>query len=148
MSRTQVVAMLVLALSAASAAAAETVFRCEGKDGRITYSDTTCPSDSRAMRKLDDAPPVSIAVSKEGARDARDAGQIAQSKSSGKADPMQESRQLDEQIAATRRECVELGRRVQYAKQDLEGAIPAQRSTAELALRRTQDEYALYCPRK
>jgi hypothetical protein len=126
---------------------AETVFRCEAKDGRVTYSDAPCPSDSRASRKLDETPPVSTTTNKEAPRSAREAGQIAQSKA-GAADPLQENRQLDEQIAATRRECVDLSRRVQYAKQDLDAAIPSQRSTAELALRRAQDEFALTCPRK
>lgn len=146
MVRVPVLLALVLA-SFAGAAAAEGVFRCEGKDGRVTYSDSTCPSDSRAARKLDDAPPVSISAGKDAPRNAREAGQIAQSRTT-RADPSQENRQLDEQIAAARRECVDLSRRVQYAKQDLDAAVPTQRSTAELALRRAQDQYALLCPRK
>jgi hypothetical protein len=143
----RVAAMLILALLA-SALAAEPVFRCEGKDGRVTYSDSPCPSDSRAARKLDDAPPVSTNAGKDAPRSAREAGQIAQTRTGANVDPMQESRQLDEQIAVSRRECVELSRSVQYAKQDLEAATPNQRSTAELALRRAQDQFALYCPRK
>ena len=90
-----------------SAAGAETVFRCEAKDGRVTYGDAPCPSDSRASRKLDETPTVSTATGKEAPRSAREAGQIAQSKT-GAADALQESRQLDEQIAATRRECADL----------------------------------------
>lgn len=143
----RVAAVFGLALLA-SAVAAEPVFRCEGKDGRVTYSDSPCPSDARAARKLDDAPPVSTTASKDAPRDAHEAGQIAQSRTAGGLDPTQESRQLDEQIAAARRECVDLARRVQYAKQDLDAASPNQRSTAELALRRAQDQFALYCPRK
>jgi hypothetical protein len=130
------------------AAGAEPVFRCEAKDGRVTYSDLPCPSDSRTVRKLDpDEPTVSTAAGKEAPRDAHAAGQIAQSRG-GTVDPLQESRQLDEQIAATRRECADLARNVQYAKQDLDAATPNQRSTAELALRRAQDQFALLCPHK
>jgi hypothetical protein len=136
-------ALLVLA----GTASAQSVFRCEGKDGRVTYSDEPCPSDSRAARKLEDAPSVSTAAGKDAPRDAREAGKIAQSRAAS-SDPAQENRRLDEQIAATRRECVELSRRVQYAKQDLEAASADQRATAELALRRAQDQYALYCPRR
>jgi len=146
MLRVRMVAMLVLALFA-SAAAAEAVFRCEGKDGRVTYSDAVCPSDSRATRKLEEAPPVSISPSKTAPRAAREAGQIAQSHGAGRQDATQENRQLDEQIAATQQECAQLERRVQYARQDLEGATPTLRSTAELALRRAQDQYSLYCRR-
>ena len=146
MLRLCVAAVFGLAL-VGSAMGAETVFRCEAKDGRVTYSDAPCPSDSRASRKLDETPTVSTVAGKEAPRSAREAGQIAQSRT-GAVDPLQESRQLDEQIAATRRECDDLSRRVQYAKQDLDAAIPSQRSTAELALRRAQDEFALTCPRK
>jgi hypothetical protein len=141
----QMVAMFLLAL-VAGAASAEAVFRCEGKDGRVTYSDSACPSDSRSARKLDEAPAVSTA-GKDTPRDAREAGQIAQSRTA-RLDPLQENRQLDEQIAVARRECAELSRRVQYARQDLEGASPSQKATAELALRRAQDQAALYCPRR
>ncbi|HTT13450.1 MAG TPA: DUF4124 domain-containing protein [Burkholderiaceae bacterium] len=146
MLRPCVAAFLGLALLG-SAVGAEPVFRCEGKDGRVTYSDSPCPSDSRTARKLDEAPPVSTAAGKEAPRDAREAGQIAQSRT-GTPDALQESRQLDEQIAATRRECADLSRSVEYAKQDLDAATPNQRSTAELALRRAQDQYALICPHK
>jgi hypothetical protein len=142
----RVIAVLVLAFGAGSAVAADAVFRCEGKDGRITYSDSACPSDSRSSRKLDEAPAVSTA-GKDTPRNAREAGQIAQSRTA-RLDPVQEDRQLDEQIANTRRECADLSRRVQYARQDLDGASPSQKATAELALRRAQDQYALNCPRR
>lgn len=142
----RVVLILVPALFA-GVAAAEPVFRCEGKDGRVTYSDSACPSDSRVARKLEDAPPVSTASGKDAPRDAREAGQIAQSRSA-RLDPLQEDRQLDEQIAAARRNCLDLSRRVQYARQDLDAASAGQKATAELALRRAQDQYALLCPRR
>jgi hypothetical protein len=146
MLRVRFAAILGLALFAC-AVAAEPVFRCEGKDGKVTYSDAPCPSDSRATRKLEEGPPVSTATTKGAPRNARDSGQIAQSRT-GRADSTQENRQLDDQIDASRRECAELSRRVYYAKQDLEAASPNQRSTAELALRRAQDQFALHCPSK
>jgi len=147
MLRVRFAAILGLALFACAVAAGEPVFRCEGKDGKVTYSDAPCPSDSRATRKIEEAPPVSTTTaSKVAPRNARDAGQIAQSR--GRADSTPETRQLDDQIDASRRECAELSRRVYYAKQDLEAASPNQRSTAELALRRAQDQFALHCPSK
>lgn len=137
---------LVVAL-AAQIAGAQNVYRCEGKDRRVTYSDEPCPPDSRSVRKLEETPTVSTAAGKDAPRNAREAGQIASSRS-GRFDPIEEDRRLDEQIAATRRECAELARRVQYARQDLEAAPPSLRSSAELALRRAQDQYQLYCPRR
>lgn len=145
----RVSSLLVLALLLqAGAVAAQTVYRCEGRDGRVSYSDEPCPSDSRAARKLDDAPPVSTAAGKDTPRSAREAGQIAQSRPEARVDPIVENARLDEQIAATRRECTDLARRVQYARQDLDAAGPGQKAGAELALRRAQDQYQLYCPRR
>jgi hypothetical protein len=142
----RMVALVSLALAAGAAASADVVFRCEGKDGRITYSDSACPADSRSARKLDEPPAVSTS-GKDAPRDAREAGQIAQGRPV-KLDPLQESRQLDEQIANARRECAELSHQVQYARQDLDGASPSQKATAELALRRAQDQFSLYCRRR
>lgn len=142
----RVVALCSLALMAGAAASADAVFRCEGKDGRVTYSDSACPSDVRSSRKLEESPAVSTA-GKDAPRDAKEAGQIAQSRGA-RLDALQENRQLDEQIANSRRECADLSRRVQYAKQDLDGAASSQRATAELALRRAQDQYTLYCQRR
>ncbi|MCS7100181.1 MAG: DUF4124 domain-containing protein [Burkholderiaceae bacterium] len=138
----------ILLLAALAAHAAATVYRCEGRDGRITYSDEGCPADARSARRLDEAPAVSTATGKDAPRPAREAGSIAPSRSQARSDPNEEFRRLDEQIAATRRECAELARRVQYARQDLETAPPSLRGTAELALRRAQDQYLLYCPRR
>lgn len=143
---TQWIAVGFLALGAGAAIAADEVFRCEGKDGRVTYSDAACPTGSKSSRKLDEAPAVSV-NGKDTPRNAREAGQIAQGRTAS-LDPVQESRQLDEQAAIARRECAELSRKVQYAKQDLDGASPSQKATAELALRRAQDQLALYCPRR
>jgi len=140
------IAVVLLALGAGAAVAADAVFRCEGKDGRITYSDSACPADSRSARKIDEAPAVS-GGGKDSPRNAHEAGQIAESRAA-RLDPVQENRQLDEQIANARRECADLSRRVQYARQDLESAGPSQKATAELALRRAQDQFALYCPRR
>ncbi len=147
-----VLGVLAFVLAAAPAAAADqTVFRCESKEGRVTYSDEPCPSGSRAARKLDESPPVVIPAGKDTPRSARDVGQIVQSRTvsnSRRSDPYQENRVLDEQIAGQRRECAELARRVQYARQDVDAAVTGNRSSAELALRRAQDQFQLFCPRR
>jgi isoleucyl-tRNA synthetase len=41
-------------------AAANTVHRCEGPDGKVTYSNTQCPAGTSPTRKVDTAPPVSV----------------------------------------------------------------------------------------
>ncbi|MCS6944352.1 MAG: DUF4124 domain-containing protein [Sutterellaceae bacterium] len=142
------VALLILLIAVPVMNAAAAVYRCEGRDGRITYSDEGCPADARSTRRLDEGPAVSTATGRDAPRPAREAGSITPSRSTARFDPEEEWRRLDEQIAATRRECAELSRRVQYARQDLESAPPSLRGTAELALRRAQDQYLLYCPRR
>ena len=125
------------------------VFRCEGKDGRITYSDAPCPTTSRSVRKVEDGPTLAVPPAKEAkeARNARDAGAIAQGRPA-RFDPYMEGRRLDEQIETQKRECEELGRRLNYANRDLEIATGSQRASAELALRRAQDQYKAQCVRR
>jgi len=53
---------LLLALAAGSASAADTAIqRCEGTDGRITYSNGTCPSGTRQQRTIEVAPALEVA---------------------------------------------------------------------------------------
>jgi hypothetical protein len=129
-------------------AAEQEVFRCEGKDGRITYSDEPCPSSSRSVRKVDDAPPLAIPSAKDAPRNAREAGAIGQRKNTARFDSYVEDRRLEEQIAAQKRACDDLSRRLSYARRDLDAAVASQRASAELALRRIQDEHQLHCARR
>jgi hypothetical protein len=147
------IALLVSSLIITTTALADdqAVFRCEGKDGRITYSDSACPSTSRSARKVDDGPTLTIPATKDAKdapRSAREAGAIAQGRSQARFDPYSENRRLDEQIEAQKRECDDLGRRLNYATRDLEMAGNGQRASAELALRRAQDQYKSQCVRR
>ncbi|HEU0199435.1 MAG TPA: DUF4124 domain-containing protein [Burkholderiaceae bacterium] len=135
-------------LAAASALAEQSVYRCEGKDGRVTYSDEACPTASRSARKLDDAPPLTIPSSKDGVRSAREAGVIAQGRTNARFDPYLEDRRLDEQIETQKLACQDLGRRLNYYYRDVEAARESERASAELALRRAQAEYRTMCVRR
>lgn len=53
-----------LALAAAVSAQPSSVQRCEGKDGRVTYSNTQCPEGTVPVRKVNTDPPVSIEAKK------------------------------------------------------------------------------------
>jgi hypothetical protein len=163
-------AAVAILLGAADPAAA--INRCEGRDGRVTYTDEPCPSDARSARKVDDSPPVqsgsaparAAADAKEAAADAKASesksapqtgtesakaapplrlqpGRIAASSS-----PEQEIQRLDELRARQQRQCAEAGRRVDYATKDLQAATGADRASAELALRRAQEEARAVCP--
>jgi hypothetical protein len=141
---------MLLAAGALQVAAAAIV-RCESADGRVVYSNTECPPDTKMVRKVEQTPPVVI---HEGSRppekkaDRQPAAAIERSRPKPPADPIQEDRQLTEQLAAQRRECDARLREIERLRHDLEAASDTARASAELALRRAQDEYRALCPRQ
>jgi Domain of unknown function (DUF4124) len=62
-------------------------------------------------------------------------------------DPVQEDRRLNAQLNTQRRDCEQRARRIQFLQEDVRAATGSSRSSAELALRRAQDEYTQLCPR-
>lgn len=52
--------VLIVALSTATASAQQQVHRCEGKDGKVTYSNTQCPEGTTPVRKVNTDPPVRV----------------------------------------------------------------------------------------
>jgi hypothetical protein len=168
------VVSLVLLLGLDSAAA---INRCEGRDGRVTYTDEPCPTTARSSRKVDDSPPVlSRDVPGQTAKDPAEAkasampeSKEAESKSApqggaeaakaapaalqlqpgritASSNPEQEMQRLDELRVRQQRQCAEANRRIDYATKDLQAAIGADRASAELALRRLQEEARTVCP--
>jgi hypothetical protein len=168
------VACLVLLLGLDSAAA---INRCEGRDGRVTYTDEPCPTTARSSRKVDDSPPVQSrdvpgqtakdtaeakasampeskeAESKsapqggaEAAKAAPPALQLQPGRITAASNPEQEMQRLDELRVRQQRQCAEANRRIDYATKDLQAAIGADRASAELALRRLQEEARTVCP--
>jgi hypothetical protein len=170
----------VAALFTSVLAHAQNVYRCEGDDGKVTYSDAPCPTSARKARRLDDQPPVIVHESK----DATEAGSDAKrdrrhddGRSENKNDGAAEARAIgeprllgrlepsrpdprakvnpileDQKITAEReqqaRECESLARRLRFLRDDVEAAQSSRRSSAELALRRAQDEFQQSCPQQ
>ncbi|MFO0101242.1 MAG: hypothetical protein ACK53J_04705, partial [Betaproteobacteria bacterium] len=60
--------------------------------------------------------------------------------------PAQQIEQLDQERARQRAQCVQLERRIGFARTDVDTALGSQRASAELQLRRLQDEHRLLCP--
>lgn len=80
---------------------------------------------------------------------AADAGRIAAGgRIAASATPEQQMQQLDEQYARQQRECADLARRIDYARGDLDAASASQRASAELSLRRLQEQFKAQCPRR
>ena len=158
----------------AVAGPAAAINRCEGRDGRVTYTDEPCPATARSARRVDDSPPVvsreaAARAAAEDAKEAKDARAAdgkgappaAESAKAAPAasplqpgrivastNPEQEIQRLDELRARQQRECAQISRRIDYARNDLAAASGAERASAELTLRRLQEEARAVCPPK
>lgn len=189
--------LTTIGLAWGSAASAQ-VYRCEGADGRVTYTNEPCPSSARRARTVDDSPPVQAQrdkaaartedatarsdgaeaakdapkeapkdaakdASKEAAKDvAKDAtkdgkparataagataSQLRTATAASNLTPAQQMEQLDLERARQRRACDQLERRIAFARSDVDAATGGQRASAELQLRRLQEEHLVQCP--
>jgi hypothetical protein len=128
-------AALSCLLAAPPTRAAE-VQRCEDAAGRVTYSNEACPPGTKRSRTVDTSQPVAADV-KGAAAEARGAARTVRI----------ERTPTPAQAVAVNKDalCRELATRVRYARRDLETAAPQQRASAELAMRRAQEDYDLEC---
>jgi hypothetical protein len=118
-----IVASVGLALGAAAAGAAlaqaASVQRCEGKDGRVTYSNTQCPQGTVPVRKVNTDPPVSVearqAAQDLAKKDATAAKQLDKDQAQQEA---RDRKQADERAKADAR----AREKCERAKRDLERA--------------------------
>jgi uncharacterized membrane protein YqiK len=150
--RTATAALACLALLAAGVSReAAAIVRCESADGKVTYSNSECPPNSRLVRKVEPSSPIVVhdgprpAAS---AADAKSTARIEPSRTRRAEDPLQIDEELQAQLAAQRRECDTRAREVQRLQDELTAASPENRASAELALRRAQDDYRALCPRQ
>ena len=126
------------------------IVRCESADGRVVYSNTECPPGTKLVRKFEQSPPVVVHDgSQPPARvgDRKPAASIERARPGPTPDPIAEDRQLTEQLAAQRRECEARLRDIERLRQDFETSSGESRASAELALRRAQDDHRSLCPR-
>lgn len=75
------------------------------------------------------------------------AGELRAGRIVASSTPEQEMQRLDDLRARQQRQCADLTRKVNYARADLQAASSSDRASAELALRRLQEEARLVCPR-
>jgi hypothetical protein len=195
--------LLALGLLLASPASAQ-VYRCEGTDGRVTYTNEPCPTTARRTRTVDDSPPVQAQRDRPGEKaaaktdetvaktesepkveakgeapkaadvakaeaakaeaakadarteSAKDGAKPARATASGATasqlrtatnlSPAQQMEQLDIERARQRRACDQLDRQLAFARRDVDAATGGQRASAELQLRRLQEDYLVQCP--
>jgi Domain of unknown function (DUF4124) len=135
-------------LLCAGAAGGQEVQRCESPTGKVTYSNTTCPTGTEAVRTVETEPPPSEADRKAAIERAR--------QRSRELDRLEHQRQKEEEKAARDRaaadakhsrrdaECRRLEARVREARLEFENATLQRRQLAGRKLQ-TAEEQAAAC---
>ena len=147
---TATLACLVLLATGVSREAAAIV-RCESTDGKVTYSNSDCPPSTKQVRKIELSPAIVVHDGErppDKAGEARPPARVEPSRARRTEDPVQIDEELKAQLAEQRRECEARARELQRLQEDLNAASSANRASAELALRRAQDDYKALCPRQ
>ena len=146
------IARLLLASGLAGicgASQAQTIQRCEGPDGRVTYSNGACPSGTRAVREVDTSPAVSPADQK-AARDRaqRDAKSMNDIERARTAEEKAQQRLLDK-ARAKDEQCNKLRLRAELARDELDAEkLSDRRPPLQRKHERAQKEYAATCPKR
>jgi len=141
----------VALLVAGAVGAAATIVRCESADGKVTYSDGECPPATKAVRRVEPSPPVVVHDGSRPAAKAAGARPLPSpepSRPRRAEDPAQLDQELQAQLAEQRRECEARLRELQRLQDALAATDGEARASAELALRRAQDDYRALCPRQ
>jgi hypothetical protein len=150
MRRTSTIAVQVAAgWLCAGIVAAQSVQRCESPDGKVTYSNTTCPAGTQPVRKIEEEPAPSTA-------DRKAARERAQ-QNSRELEKLERERQREEERAARTRanaearqrrqdaECRKAEARVRAARAEFEGATLQRRQQADRKLRLAEEEAKAAC---
>lgn len=117
----------------APASAQSTVQRCESKDGKVTYSNTQCPSGTTPVRKVNTEPPVSVEDRRTAAEMAKkDAAAAKQLEREQAKEEASEKRQAEDRAKSDAKSDAKARQRCVVAKRNLERA---KASRAELSAR-------------
>jgi TolA-binding protein len=156
--------VLTLALAAATASAQQQVHRCEGKDGKVTYSNTQCPEGTTPVRKVNTDPPMRV-EDQQAAKDRakKDAAEVKQIEKERAQQDAREQRTATEQQKNDAKEQKKAEAKTQEkcdkARRDLEKAkatraeLYAQATTvermqkADREISRREADVARDCPR-
>ncbi len=130
----------------AGTTSAQTVQRCESPEGKVTYSNTTCPPGTEAVRSIERDPGPT-------AEEQKAARERAQQRSR-ELDKLERQRQKEEEKAARTRaaaeakqakrdaECNKLDQRVRAARAELDAATLARRQALDRKVRIAEEQAA------
>lgn len=150
------VAVAVLALAAAASAQPNSVQRCEGKDGRVTYSNTQCPEGTVPVRKVNTDPPVSVEAKKAAQelakKDSAAAKQVEKEQAQQEARDRKQAEERAKLDAKAKEKCERAKRDLERAKAtraELSGraATVERMQKADREIGRYEAEVAKDCPR-
>jgi hypothetical protein len=119
------------------------VVRCEDAKSHITYSNGTCPEGTVKERPVSARSAVEVTGSGAGAS----AEQIGVQRSATATAANSATEAPREEARARVAYCDDLVRRIGFRQQDLLSTAGNERASAELALRRLQDEHQSNCER-
>ncbi len=121
MIRSDVLSAVAVTMFATNAFAQQMqVQRCEGKDGKVTYSNRECPAGTSPVRKVNTAPPVSVPEEKAAKdRAKKDAAEVKQIEKDQKKQADEEKRAADKRA----KEELKIADRCERARRDLARAI-------------------------
>jgi hypothetical protein len=136
---------LVLACAAAQA---DVLRRCEDSTGHITYSNQACPSGTAHERPVELRPAVEVPQGAGGKASQSGVLKLPDSPSAAVVPSERAPDEKNEQNKAQVAHCDDLVRRIEYSQQDMITATGAEKASAELGLRRLQDEYQANCVKR
>jgi len=148
-------AMFSLLTIVSTFAAAQTVQRCESRDGKVTYSNTKCPEGTSAVRSVNTSPPVAVddqkAAKERAKRDAAEVKAIDQAREKDEAKAERTAANQKKAEDKDRQRCDQARRdldRARTARAELMDESPAtiqQVQKADAELTRRESEVAKAC---
>jgi hypothetical protein len=128
----------------------QTVRRCEGGDGKITYANTDCPAGTKAARELTPAdsgpsPSDQKAARERAQKEAQELARINAEKKKAELQAAREQAARDKKAQAKERECRKLEQQARDAKEALANAPLNKQAAAERKFKRAQAWFDLNC---
>ncbi|ELX08408.1 hypothetical protein Jab_2c04560 [Janthinobacterium sp. HH01] len=132
---------------AAMAAQAQGVHKCT-VDGKVSYSDTPCPSTAASATTLTvpAAPPADPAAAADLARQKKQAAALEKARHRREDQDDRAAEKAAQAATAQRKKCGKLKLNKQWADEDVRSASVAKLDSAKLRAKRAGETLALECP--